>query len=41
LRIVDIKGLNLDRTFHFIQLYGETEGLPELFIKYASQYNFK
>ncbi|HEY6913138.1 MAG TPA: LysR family transcriptional regulator [Paludibacter sp.] len=41
LRIVDIKDLNLDRTFHFIQLYGETEGLPEVFIEFARHYNFK
>lgn len=41
LRIVDVKDLNLDRTFHFIQLYGGTEGLPELFIEYARHYNFR
>lgn len=41
LRIVDIKNLNLNRTFHFIQLYGETEGLPELFMRFATRYNFK
>jgi len=41
LRIVDVKDLNLDRAFHFIQLYGETEGLPELFMNFASHYNFK
>mgnify|MGYP000013377707 CR=1 FL=1 len=36
-----IKNLNLDRSFHFIQLYGETEGLPELFMRFATRYNFK
>ena len=41
LQIVDVKDLNLDRTFHFIQLHGETEGLPELFIEFARHYNFK
>jgi DNA-binding transcriptional LysR family regulator len=41
LRIVDVKDLNLDRTFHFIQLYGETEGLPEVFMEFARHYNFK
>jgi LysR family transcriptional regulator, transcriptional activator of the cysJI operon len=41
LQIVDVKDLNLDRTFHFIQLHGETEGLPELFIEFARQYNFR
>jgi len=38
---VDVKDLNLERTFHFIQLYGETEGLPELFMKFANHYNFR
>jgi len=41
LQIVDVKDLNLNRTFHFIQLHGETEGLPELFIEFARHYNFK
>jgi len=41
LQIVDVKDLNLDRTFHFIQLHGETEGLPEVFIEFARQYNFR
>jgi LysR family transcriptional regulator, transcriptional activator of the cysJI operon len=41
LQIMDVKDLNLDRTFHFIQLHGETEGLPELFIEFARHYNFK
>jgi len=41
LRIVDIVDLNLDRTFHFIQQYGGTEGLTEVFIEFARRYNFK
>lgn len=41
LQIVDVKDLNLNRVFHFIQLYGETEGLPEVFIEFARHYNFK
>ena len=41
LQIVDVKDLNLNRTFHFIQLHGETEGLPEVFIEFARQYNFR
>lgn len=41
LQIVDVKDLNLDRAFHFIQLHGETEGLPDVFIEFARHYNFK
>jgi DNA-binding transcriptional LysR family regulator len=41
LQIVDVKDLNMNRVFHFIQLHGETEGLPEVFIEFARHYNFK
>lgn len=41
LRIIEVKGLNMERIFHFIQLHGENEGLPELFIEFARRYNFK
>lgn len=40
-RILDVKGLNIDRYFYFIQLHGQTESLPELFIRIASHYNFR
>ena len=40
-RIVDVKGLNIERYFYFIQLHGQAESLPELFIKMASGYNFR
>jgi LysR family transcriptional regulator, transcriptional activator of the cysJI operon len=39
--IIDVKGLNIERNFHFIQSYGEAEALPELFMRFAQHYNFK
>ena len=39
--IIDVKGLNIERSFHFIQSYGEAEALPELFMRFARHYNFK
>jgi len=39
--IIDVKGLSIERSFHFIQSYGEVEALPDLFMKFASRYNFK
>lgn len=39
--IIDVKGLNIERNFHFIQSYGEAEALPELFMRFARHYNFK
>ncbi len=39
--IIDVKGLNIERYFYFIQLQGQNEKLPELFMKFASHYNFK
>ncbi len=39
--IIDVDGLNIERNFHFIQQQGEIEALPELFMKFARQYNFK
>ena len=41
LRIIDIKGLKIERYFYFIQPHGQHEALPELFIKFARQYNLK
>ena len=29
-RIIDVKGLNIERYFYFIQLHGQAESLPEL-----------
>ncbi|MFH0735436.1 MAG: LysR family transcriptional regulator [bacterium] len=39
--IIDVKGLTIERKFHFIQSYGEVEALPDLFMKFAGRYNFK
>lgn len=39
--IIDVNGLTIERNFHFIQLQGESEALPELFMNFARQYNFK
>ncbi len=41
LTIIEIEGLKIERTFHFIQLHGDTEGLPEVFMEFARQYNFR
>ena len=40
-RIVDIKGLNIERYFYFIQLHGQAEALPDLFMKFARHHNFR
>ena len=40
-RIIDVKGLSIERYFYFIQQHGQTESMPELFIKFASNYNFR
>src|ERR1700754_2245031 len=36
--IVDVKGLNIERNFYFARLQGETQALPELFMKFALHY---
>jgi DNA-binding transcriptional LysR family regulator len=41
LAIIDVEGLNIERTFHFIQLHGDTEGLPDVFMEFARHYNFR
>lgn len=33
--IIDVKGLNIERFFYFIQPQGQAEKLPELFMKFA------
>jgi DNA-binding transcriptional LysR family regulator len=37
-RIIDIKGLTVERPFHFIQLHGQALPLAELFIRFARNY---
>ncbi len=41
LSIIDIKGVAIARHFYFIQEHGQAAALPDLFMKFASQYNFK
>lgn len=42
LSIVDIKGVDIYRTFQFIQLHGQTSKLPSLFKRFClAHYNFK
>lgn len=38
--IIDVKGLDIERNFYFIQQHGQVESLPELFMKFARHYNF-
>jgi DNA-binding transcriptional LysR family regulator len=40
-RIIDIKGLNIERYFYFIQQHGQSDALPNLFMKFAGHHNFK
>ncbi|MEO7835400.1 MAG: LysR substrate-binding domain-containing protein [Ginsengibacter sp.] len=39
--IVDIKGMDIERYFYFIQLHGESESLPNLFMEFARRHNFR
>ena len=39
-RIIDINGLKMKRSFYFIQKHGESKTLPDLFMQFASHYNF-
>lgn len=38
--IIDVKGLSIQRNFNFIQLHGQPETLPDLFMKFASHYKW-
>lgn len=40
-KVLDIKGLSMHREFDFIQLQGQDNGLPALFMDFASHYNQK
>lgn len=37
-RIIDIKGMTIERPFHFIQSHGQISALAELFIRFARNY---
>lgn len=39
--IIDVEGLTIERNFNFVQLYGQPEALPDLFMKFARYYNFR
>lgn len=39
--MIDVKGLNIERHFYFIQQHGQAEALPDLFMKFARHFNFK
>jgi LysR family transcriptional regulator, transcriptional activator of the cysJI operon len=42
LSIIDVKGIDISRTFQFIQLHGQTPKLPSLFKRFCLRhYNFK
>jgi len=42
LRIIDVTGLNIERSFYFIHLQGKLDGLSEIFMRQASLlYNLK
>jgi LysR family transcriptional regulator, transcriptional activator of the cysJI operon len=36
--IIDVKGLRIERNFYFARLQGDTQALPELFMKFALHY---
>lgn len=36
--IIDVKGLHIERNFYFARLQGDTQALPELFMKFAQHY---
>jgi len=40
-RIIDIKGLTINRPFNFINLHGHTSPLAELFMRFVNNYNLK
>ena len=40
-RIIDIKGMEIERCFYFIQLQGQIASLPDLFMKFTKSYNFR
>jgi DNA-binding transcriptional LysR family regulator len=36
--VIDVKGLHIERNFYFARLQGDTQALPELFMKFALHY---
>ncbi|MEO9210215.1 MAG: LysR substrate-binding domain-containing protein [Ginsengibacter sp.] len=41
LKIISVNNLQIERYFYFIQLQGQSNNLPELFMKFMRLYNFK
>ncbi|MEO6818160.1 MAG: LysR substrate-binding domain-containing protein, partial [Ginsengibacter sp.] len=41
LKIIDIKGLKIERYFYFIQSHGEAESISNLFMRFATNHNFR
>ena len=41
LRIIEIKGLKIQRSFYFIQNQGAMDSLSDVFMKFAKHYNFR
>jgi DNA-binding transcriptional LysR family regulator len=39
--IIDVKGLHIERNFYFARLQGDTQALPELFMKFALHYKMR
>ena len=39
--MIEVEGLKIERNFFFIQGHGESETLPDLFMKFALRHNFK
>lgn len=39
--VIEVKGLTIERDFNFIRPHGQTESLPDLFMKFALRYNFR
>ncbi|MFT3823847.1 MAG: LysR family transcriptional regulator [Chitinophagaceae bacterium] len=40
-RIIEVKGLKVERSFNFILPHGQAEALPSLFMKFALHHNFR
>ncbi len=41
LSVIDVKGLDIQRNFYFIQQHGGSPALPDLFMKFARYHNLK
>ncbi len=39
LRIIDVKGLSIERNFYLVHLKGKADGLAEVFMRYVRQFH--